>query len=108
MSKTLSILIAVVVLGAAAIILPSFIRARSTKATNACFMHLVTLDGAQETWARDNNKTTNNTPSFADLQPCLPSAWSSMPTCPAGGTYTIHRVGLHPDCSVGGLDHMLR
>lgn len=57
-------------------------------------------------WANNENKTTNDTPSWDDLRPYFPIRWSNnIPICPSGGIYTIGRVGEIPTCSIGGYEH---
>ena len=94
----------------AATILPAFIRARSTSASNACVNHLRQIAGAKEQWAVENRKGTNDIPSWTDIKPYL---WhAETPHCPDGGTYILGRVGELPRCSlrptfVGGKAHTL-
>ena len=68
-----------------------------TKPEVACFDNLRTIDGAEQEWAMENHKTTNDTPTWADLQSCLRS---TNFTCPAGGTYSLAKVGDPPTCSI--------
>jgi len=70
---------------------------RSTKPEMACFYNLHEIDGAEQAWAVANQKTTNDTPSWADLRGYLRS---TNFTCPAGGTYSLARIGEPPACSV--------
>ncbi len=110
MSKIIAFVGVVAVILLAAFVLPAFIRARKTSASNACVNHLRQIAGAKETWAIENHKTTNDVVSWNDLKPYL---WhEETPKCPDGGTYTIGRVGEPPRCSlapafVGGKDHEL-
>ena len=90
--------VAVVVLA----LLPAFIRARTTPAMNACVNNLRQLDGAKQQWELENHKTTNDVPTWGDLQ-----AYLVRPlVCPQGGIYTPGRVRELPRCSVGG-SHIL-
>ena len=94
----------------AAVVLPAFIRARSTSASNACVNTLRQIAGAKEQWAVENRKGTNDIPSWAEIKPYL---WhTETPHCPDGGTYILGRVGELPRCSlgpafVGGKEHIL-
>ena len=83
-----------------------------------CHANLVMIDLSKRMWASEGNKGTNDTPTWEDLRPYFPDwmtnnlnsrHWSNgRPVCPAGGTYTIGRVGETPRCSVGGgYDHEL-
>jgi len=110
MSKIIAFVVAVVVLVLAVALVPAFIRARNTSASNACVNHLRQIAGAKEQWAVENRKTTNDIPSWADIKPFLSHA--EVPQCPDGGTYIVGRVGELPRCSlgpalVGGKSHML-
>ena len=68
-----------------------------TKPEVACFSNLRQIDGAEQEWAMVNHKTTNDTPTWEDLQSCLRS---TNFTCPAGGTYSLARIGEPPTCSL--------
>lgn len=68
-----------------------------------CHGNLVQLELFKDQWASENRKSTNDTPTWDELRPSFPDRWSnSIPVCPAGGTYTLGRVGEKPRCSVGG------
>jgi len=68
-----------------------------------CHDNLARLEIFKFEWASENHKTTNDTPTWDDLRQNFPDRWSnSIPVCPAGGTYTIGRVGEKPRCSIGG------
>jgi hypothetical protein len=88
--------IAVIVIGAAA-----FIRARNTSASNACINNLRQLDSAKEQWATENQKTTNERPTWDAILPYL----ARTNACPQGGKYTLGRVGDSATCSIGGPSH---
>jgi hypothetical protein len=84
-----------------AAVLPAFIRARTTPASNACVNNLRYIDGATQQWALENHKTTNDVPSWEDVRPYL-SRDGKIPTCPHGGTYTLGRLDKPPTCSYPG------
>ena len=75
-----------------------------------CHDILIQISLAKSEWADENNKTTNDTPTWNDLRsyfsPTLtnnPRLWTNGgPFCPSGGTYTIGRVDESPKCSIGG------
>jgi hypothetical protein len=99
---------AIVVLALAAFLLPGFIRARNTSASNGCVQNLHMIDGAKETCALEQNKKTNDVVSWDDVKPYLSN--KHVPRCPDGGTYSLGRVGEPPACSlapafVGGKSH---
>ena len=70
---------------------------RSTKPEVACFSNLRTIDGAEQQWALEQHKTTNDVPTWNDLQSYL--RYTNF-VCPAGGTYKLARIGEPPSCSV--------
>ncbi len=81
---------------------PFLRRAWSTEADNACISNLRQIDGAKQYWAEQQHKSTNDTPTLADLQPIMLPGRPNEPLvleCRKGGTYTIGRVGEPPKCS---------
>jgi hypothetical protein len=80
----------------AAIAIPNFVKARTTAQMNACINNLRQIDGAKQQWALENKKEKTDTPTQSDITPYM----GHMPTCIAGGTYTINAVGEDPTCSV--------
>jgi len=79
-----------------------------TNPANACINNLRQIDAAKNEWALENGKsngvivTENNIKSYIKLD-----SSGNIPKCPAGGTYTIGKVGKKPTCSVGGPIHTL-
>src|SRR3954447_18338752 len=71
----------------------------------ACANNLRQIDGAMLSWAQDHHKTTNDVPTWADLQPYL---GSTNLLCPSGGSYRITRVGWMPACSAPEHAHLAR
>jgi hypothetical protein len=70
---------------------------RRTTPEVACFHNLRQIDGAEEQWALENHKTTNDTPTWTDLQGYL---ISTNIRCPVGGDYSLTRIGEPPKCSI--------
>ena len=68
-----------------------------TEPVSACVRRLRMLSGIKYIWARENNKSPDDLPTWADLRPFL----GRRPRCPQGGTYTLGRVGEPPKCSHG-------
>jgi prepilin-type N-terminal cleavage/methylation domain-containing protein len=98
------IMIVVAIIGLlAAIAIPNFVKARATSQANACINNLRQIDAAANEFALEQHKTTGNTISYPnDLTPYIKlNASSSIPPCPAGGTYTDPTVGNSPQCSLG-------
>ena len=65
-------------------------------------MNLRVIEGAKETWAREENKLPDDTPTDADLFG-QDRYIREKPRCPGGGTYTLGKVSEKPRCSVA--DH---
>ena len=88
---------------ATAILLPIYIRARTTPAMNACVNNLRQIDGAKQQWALEYKKTTNDVPTMEDIRPYVGRGTEGeIPHCPLGGIYKIGRIGEPPSCSVDG------
>jgi hypothetical protein len=87
----------------AAIAIPNFVKARETAQKNMCLKNLRRIEGAKEVWALRNNGDTNSTPTMQDLSPFLKGNVIRL-ECPAGGTYSINKVGVPPSCSIPSHD----
>ncbi len=68
----------------------------SSHCENSCINNLRQLDGAKQTWALEERKTTNDVPTWDDLRGYM----KFQLVCPQGGAYTIGRVGDRPKCSI--------
>ena len=97
------IMIVVAIIGLlAAIAIPNFVKARATAQANACINNLRQIDAAANQFALEQRKTTGAAITFpGDLTPYIKlNAASSIPGCPAGGTYADATVGATPTCSL--------
>jgi hypothetical protein len=65
-----------------------------------CINNLRQIDGAKAQWALEKQKPSGTLLTVADLAPYLKT--NTLPTCPAGGVYTINPVGYAPLCSIPG------
>jgi prepilin-type N-terminal cleavage/methylation domain-containing protein len=96
------IMIVVAIIGLlAAIAIPNFIKARTKSQANACINNLRQISGAIDTWALETGQSTGGTVAGVSTISAyikLNSA-GSVPTCPAGGTYTTGNVGVAPEVS---------
>jgi prepilin-type N-terminal cleavage/methylation domain-containing protein len=101
------IMIVVAIIGLlAAIAIPNFVKARTTSQTNACINNLRQLDGAINEWALEMKQTTGASVAIANLTPYIKlNSASSIPACPASGTYTVTTVGANPTCNI--VNHVL-
>jgi prepilin-type N-terminal cleavage/methylation domain-containing protein len=101
------IMIVVAIIGLlAAIAIPNFVKARATSQANACINNMRQIDAAVNQWALEQHKTTGSAaPTLtADLTPYIKlNSAGSIPSCPAGGTYTVGTVGALPQvtCNLG-------
>ena len=101
------IMIVVAIIGLlAAIAIPNFVKARATSQANACINNLRQIDSAVNQFALENHKKTGDAaPSLtSDLTPYIKlNASGSIPTCPAGGNYTVNTIGGIPQetCDLG-------
>ena len=97
------IMIVVAIIGLlAAIAIPNFVKARATSQANACINNLRQIDAAVNEWALETKQTTGATVTFPGaLTPYIKlNASSSIPGCPAGGTYAVAAVGNSPTCTL--------
>jgi hypothetical protein len=84
-----------------AIAVPNFVHARTTAQMNACINNLRLIDGAKQQWALEYKKQATDTPTMQDLRPYIGHGPNGeLPTCPAGGVYTLGVVGEKPTCSI--------
>ena len=93
------IMIVVAIIGLlAAIAIPNFVKARATSQANACINNMRQIDGAAQIWALEKGKATGATVTLAtDLTPYIKlNSSSSIPPCPAGGSYTVAAVAAIP------------
>jgi len=97
------IMIVVAIIGLlAAIAIPNFIRSRATSQANACINNLRQIDAAANEFALEQGKKTGDAITYpTDLTPYIKlNTASSIPTCPAGGTYAVAKVSNIPTCSL--------
>ncbi len=92
----------------AAIAIPNFMKSRATSQQNACINNLRQINSAVQQWAMETGQAQGSAPPVltTDLTPYIQlNSNSSVPDCPAGGTYTIYNVGAVPQvtCSLSSL-----
>ena len=98
------IMIVVAIIGLlAAIAIPNFVKARATSQANACINNLRQIDAAANQFALENKRKTNDPITYpTDLTPYIKlNSATSIPSCPAGGSYSCAAVGTTPTCSLG-------
>ncbi len=99
------IMIVVAIIGLlAAVAFPNFVRARSKSQQNACINNLRQIDGAAQTWALENNKSSSETYTLDQIKPYIKlDSRGELPACPASGTYSPgNYVSNPPSCTVPG------
>jgi hypothetical protein len=91
----------------AAIAIPNFVKARATSQQNACINNMRQITAAVNEWALETGQQTGAAVTFPnDLTPYIQlNSSSSIPPCPAAGTYTVGGVGNIPQvtCSLKTL-----
>jgi prepilin-type N-terminal cleavage/methylation domain-containing protein len=100
------IMIVVAIIGLlAAIAIPNFVKARATSQMNACINNLRQIDAAANSFALEKGQKTGDPIVMnTDLTPYIKlNSASSIPPCPAQGTYTLGKVGDTPACSLSTL-----
>ncbi len=101
------IMIVVAIIGLlAAIAIPNFVKARATSQQNACINNMRQISAAVNEWALEAGQQTGAAVANTELTPYIQlNSNSSIPGCPAGGTYAIANVGLIPQvtCSLSTL-----
>ncbi|HEX9047429.1 MAG TPA: prepilin-type N-terminal cleavage/methylation domain-containing protein [Verrucomicrobiae bacterium] len=100
------IMIVVAILGLlAAIAIPNYVKARANSQANACINNLRQLAGAVDEFALESGKTTGYQVIYPnDITPFIKlNSANSIPSCPAGGNYSLQTVGSVPQskCSLG-------
>ena len=104
--KSISITVAAILLGVMVIAIVKWVGLRhEAEMTSLCIVHLQEIDAGKEQWALENNKDTNAVPTWKDLNSYLANALygdgeKEELHCPAGGVYTIGRIGVFSTCSI--------
>src|ERR1017187_8413392 len=74
----------------------------------ACINNLIKMDAAISEWALETGKPIGAIPTIADIKPYIRlNANGEVPSCPAGGVYTLHPVGSSPQVSCSIPGHVL-
>jgi prepilin-type N-terminal cleavage/methylation domain-containing protein len=100
------IMIVVAIIGVlAAVAIPSFVHARTKSQATACINNLRQIESAVQQLALEKGKHIGDTIIYPDdITPYLKlNSGSSIPSCPAGGLYSLQTVGAIPQalCSLG-------
>jgi len=100
------IMIVVAILGLLlAIVIPNYVRARANAQSSTCINNMRKVEDAANQFALETGKKTGDPITYPDdLIPYIKlNSAGSIPSCPAGGTYTVDNTGTKPDttCSLG-------
>jgi len=99
------IMIVVAIIGLlAAIAIPNFVKARANSQASACINNLRQIDAAANEFALEQHKVTLAAVTWpTDLTPYIKlNSVSSIPPCPAGGSYTTpFSISINPTCTLG-------
>jgi len=80
--------------------IPNYVGGGHPGIKGSCINNLRQIDGAKQQWALENQRSTNDIPTEADVAKYL--MHGEFPKCPSGGKYTINAVSTDPTCSVAG------
>ena len=99
------IMIVVAIIGVlAAIAIPNYVHSRAKSQATACINNMRQIDSAVQQYAMESGKASGATITFpSDLTPYIKlNTSSSIPGCPASGTYQLTLVGNIPSvlCSL--------
>ena len=99
-SRTPFILVCVLLcIAGAVVIVPYYMKARTTACQNACINNLRQIDGAKEQWALAHQKKPGTPISKADELEINQFIKDADLKCPGGGKYSYNDVGAPPSCS---------
>jgi len=74
--------------------------AQATNQFNVCVANLRQIQTAKEQWAAANGRPVGSLVNPPDIANSFPN--KTVPSCPAGGIYTLNPVGINPICSSPG------
>lgn len=92
-----------------AIVLPNYVASTRTSKKIVCISNLKQIDTAIDQWANDYNIALGTVPDAQAEEEIYGYIKGGKPKCPAGGTFTIYRVGDNPQvrCSLESKGHSL-
>ena len=70
----------------------------ATNQMNACINNLRQIENAKQQWAAANGRPAGSLVNAPDIAQFFPN--KAVPSCPAGGIYTINPVGINPICNM--------
>jgi len=97
------IMIVVAIIGLLSVIaLPSFMRARSESMKQVCIEQLRQVASAKDQYILGHNGSLPG-----DMNDLVPEMNKRVPSCPAGGTYSLGGLTEDPSCSQSALGHTI-
>ena len=102
------IMIVVAIIGLlAAIAIPSFIKARAESQSKGCINNLRIMDAAKEQCAMEKGWATGLAVAVGSVEATNVLAYvkgTTIPHCPANGTYAWNAIGVDPSCTLGAAN----
>ena len=98
------IMVVVMILGLIlAIAVPYYVNQRASAQSDMCVNNLLKIDDAACLFALEHGKRTGGSVVYPqDLTPYIKlNSANVIPSCPAGGNYSLIIIGTHPTCSLG-------
>ena len=86
---------------ALAVVLPNFLKKRTTRSESSCVGNLHMIAGAKAMLESDRKLTAGTVITTSELLPYV----REWPKCPEGGAYLIGTVGQPPRCSYPEHQH---
>ena len=74
--------------------------ANATNQMNICISYLRQIENAKNQWAAANGRPAGSLVNPPDIANYFPT--KAVPSCPAGGIYTINPIGISPICNIPG------
>ena len=81
----------------AAVAIPNFISYRKQSQATACVSNLKQIQSAKEQWLMHNTAAPDSLTALVGSDKYI----KTLPTCPAGGNYTVGDATTDPACSIG-------
>lgn len=74
--------------------------AAATNHLNVCVNNLRQIENAKQQWAAANGRPAGSLVNPPDIASYFPT--KVVPSCPAGGIYTLNPIGINPICNIPG------
>jgi len=74
--------------------------ATATNQLNVCINNMRQIENAKQQWAAANGRPAGSLVNPPDIASFFPT--KAVPSCPAGGIYTLNPIGINPICNIPG------